>query len=71
MLTKIDKGKYKWKSTESPDWKYTRNDLMFILDQMEFKLHKVDWETVTDEEANELAWLARELTEKVMELTEK
>lgn len=73
MLTKVSKGRYKWEITEEEkaNWKYTRNELMFILEQMEFKLHEVNWETVSDEEANELAWIARDLTEKAMELIEK
>ena len=71
MLEKIGKGKYKWKTDESKGFAYSKNETAFILGQMDHKLDALDWDKLTEEEADNIAWKARELTETLIEIIEK
>lgn len=71
MLEEIGKGKYKWKTNEPQSWVYSKNETAFILGQMDHKLDALDWDKLTDEEADQIAWKARELTETLIGIIEK
>ena len=71
MLEKIGKGKFKWETAEPEGFTYSKNETAFILDQMDHKFDALDWDKLTEEEANNIAWKARELTETLIEIIEK